>query len=188
MEADWDEMQAIWLGESIPTADELGNRRTNRMSLTWQDAPSFLGPPRTPPVPIDGLPEDIVKWNAAAQGLSRARNGAPLSKDSPDLVGLTANKGTYEGTARVAIGDYDFGTIGVGDVLVTSTQSEAFNAIARRVGAIVADTGGPLAHLSIIARELGIPCISGCKNATALISDGERIFVDADAGKVTILD
>ncbi len=52
----------------------------------------------------------------------------------------------------------------------------------------VADTGGPLSHLSIIARELGIPCIAGCKNATALIPDGARVHVDADAGTVTILD
>ncbi|MBT5320540.1 MAG: hypothetical protein HOL45_11620 [Chloroflexi bacterium] len=188
MEAGWAEMQAIWLGDDIPTADELETRRTNRMSLTWRDAPSILGPPPTPPAPIDGLPKEVLKWNAAAQAYSRVRRGTPPGDDAPDLVGLTANKGIYEGIARVAMGDYDFRNIDTGDVLVTSSQSEGFNAIARRVGAIVTDTGGPLAHLSIIARELGIPCIAGCKNATALIPDGARIRVDADSGTVVLLD
>ncbi|MBT4516091.1 MAG: hypothetical protein HOC77_13495 [Chloroflexi bacterium] len=158
------------------------------MSLTWRDAPSILGPPPTPPAPIDGLPKEVLKWNAAAQAYSRVRRGTPPGDDAPDLVGLTANKGIYEGIARVAMGDYDFRNIDTGDVLVTSSQSEGFNAIARRVGAIVTDTGGPLAHLSIIARELGIPCIAGCKNATALIPDGARIRVDADSGTVVLLD
>jgi pyruvate,water dikinase len=188
MEADWAEVQAIWAGQPSPTSEELANRREYRMTTTWRDAPPFLGPPPRPPAPIEGLPEEIIEWAESSQAVTRAMRGTPPSNDAPDLVGITANRGSYEGTARVVMGDYDFRTIDVGDVLVTSSQSEAFNAIANRVGAIVTDTGGPLSHLSIISRELGIPCIAGCKNATALIPDGARVHVDADAGKVTILD
>lgn len=188
MEADWAEVQEIWAGQLTPTADELANRREYRMSTTWRDAPPFLGPRPSPPAPIEGLPAEIIEWAEASQAVTRALRGTPPSNDAPDLVGITANRGSHEGTARVVMGDYDFRTIDVGDVLVTSSQSEAFNAIAKRVGAIVTDTGGPLSHLSIISRELGIPCIAGCKNATALISDGARVHVDADAGKVTILE
>ena len=121
----------------------------------------------------------------AALGNIIGRQQAP--QDGEDLVGVTANKGQYEGTARVAVGDYPFDRIQTGDVLVTSTHSEAFNAVVQRLGAIVADTGGPLSHLSIVSREIGIPCVVTCKNATMLIKDGDRIRVDGESGRVTIL-
>ncbi|MCI0874880.1 MAG: pyruvate, phosphate dikinase, partial [Chloroflexi bacterium] len=110
-----------------------------------------------------------------------------MSEDAPDLTGTAASKGTYEGRARVAVGDYRFDQIDQGDVLVTSTHSEAFNAVAGRVGAIVTDTGGILSHLSIVSRELGIPCVVACKNATTVIPEGAMVRVDGNSGAVTIL-
>ena len=187
-EADWVEMQAIWAGAAVPTDEELADRRDTRASYTWRDAPPYLGTPPSPPAQIAGLPREIVSWNAAAQALRHATAGAPPAPDAPDLVGITASGGSHEGIARVVIGDYDFETIGRGDVLVASIHSSAFNAVARRVGAIVADTGGPLSHLAIISRELGIPCVVACKNATALIPDGALVRVDADAGTITVLE
>jgi pyruvate,water dikinase len=187
-EADWVEMQAIWAGATVPTEEELANRRNTRASYTWRDAPPYLGTPPSPPAQIAGLPPEIVSWNATAQALRQAASGAPPAQDAPDLVGITASGGSHQGTARVVIGDYDFQTIGQGDVLVASIHSSAFNAVARRVGAIVADTGGPLSHLAIISRELGIPCVVACKNATALIPDGALVRVEADAGTVTVVE
>jgi pyruvate,water dikinase len=188
LEAGWEEMKAIWAGEPGPSAAELAERRQTRMSLTWQDAPPFLGTPPAPPAPIEGLPAEIVRWAAAEGDLTRqGMYLPPPPDDADDLAGVTASKGTHEGVARVAVGDYDFTRINEGDVLVTSTHSEAYNAVARRVGAIVADTGGPLSHPSIVSRELGIPCIVACKNATTVIPDGALVRVDADTGIVTVL-
>ena len=112
----------------------------------------------------------------------------PVADDAPDLTGTAASKGTYEGRARIAVGAYRFDQIKPGDVLVTSTHSEAFNGVAGQVGAIVTDTGGILSHLSIVSRELGIPCVVACKNATAVIPEGAMIRVDGGTGEVTILD
>ena len=95
--------------------------------------------------------------------------------------------GSRQVAARIAVGSYSFDRIHPGDVLVTSTHSEAFNAVAGRVGAIVTDTGGILSHLAIVSRELGIPCIVGSKNATTAIPEGASVRVDAEAGKVEIL-
>ena len=111
----------------------------------------------------------------------------PPEGQPEDLLGTVASGGQYEGTARVVIGVYSFDRIETGDVLVTSTHSEAFNAVVQRLGAIVADTGGPLSHLSIVSREIGIPCLVSCRNATRLIKDGDRIRVDGESGRVTIL-
>ena len=114
--------------------------------------------------------------------------GQPMNVDAVELSGMVASRGTYEGTARVAVGDYDFSRIQRGDVLVTSTHSEAYTAVSSRVGAIVTDTGGVLSHLSVISREMSIPSIVACKDATIVIKDGDRILVDAENGVVTVLE
>ena len=187
MEADWVEMQEIWKEGDGTSADELAERRETRLSLTWRDAPPFLGPPPSPPPPVEGLPPEVMRMDAAQAALGNIIGRQQAQQDGEDLVGVTASKGQYEGTARVAVGDYSFDRIKSGDVLVTSTHSEAFNAVVQRLGAIVADTGGPLSHLSIVSREIGIPCVVTCKNATTLIKDGDRIRVDGESGRVTIL-
>ena len=52
--------------------------------------------------------------------------------------------------------------------------------------AVVADTGGPLSHAAIVAREYGIPAVLGTGHATT-ISDGATLLVDGTGGTVTIL-
>ncbi len=188
MEADWEEMQAIWNGSGSPGADELAKRRETRMSLTFRDAPPFLGPPPSPPADVEGLPPEVMRLNSAMGGVMASMGFRPPPQGGEDLVGTVASKGDYEGIARVVVGDYSFDRIQTGDILVTSTHSEAFNAIVQRLGAIIADTGGPLSHLSIVSREIGIPCIVTCKNATVLIKDGDRVRLDGETGRVTILE
>ncbi|MCH7735747.1 MAG: hypothetical protein IH961_11105 [Chloroflexi bacterium] len=43
-------------------------------------------------------------------------------------------------------------------------------------------------HLSIVSREIDIPCIVSCRNATRLIKDGDRVRVDGDAGRVAVIN
>jgi rifampicin phosphotransferase len=56
-----------------------------------------------------------------------------------------------------------------------------------RAAAIVTDVGAPLSHAAIVARELGIPAVVGCGNATVRIHSGDRIRVDGAAGTVAVL-
>ena len=188
IEADWNEIQSLLRGVMIVTDEELAARRVERMSLDWRDAPPVLGPPSTPPPPIEGLPPEVERLHRALAMMESGIRPSTTSEDDLDLTGTAASKGSYEGRARIAIGDYDFNQIRAGDILVTSTHSEAFNAIAGQVGAIVTDTGGILSHLSIVSRDLGIPCVVACKNATTVIPEGAMIRVDGTSGEVTILD
>ena len=48
----------------------------------------------------------------------------------------------------------------------------------------MADTGGPLSHAAIVAREYGIPAVLGTEAGTATLTDGERVVVDGAAGTV----
>jgi rifampicin phosphotransferase len=186
IDASWQEVQQLLRGVSVVSDSELAERCSRRLGLTWQDAPATLGESvDTPEMPED-LPAEVqrlIDANTVMDGSVEYDQS-----ESEDLVGLTSNPGAYEGKARVATGDYSFNQIEPGDVLVTSNHSEAYNAVAGRVGAIVTDTGGILSHLSIVSRELGIPCIVGCKNATVLIPDGAMVRVDGATGKVTVLD
>jgi rifampicin phosphotransferase len=57
-----------------------------------------------------------------------------------------------------------------------------------RAAAVVTDVGAPLSHAAIVARELGIPAVVGCGNATQLLKTGDRVRVDGGRGVVELLE
>jgi rifampicin phosphotransferase len=54
-------------------------------------------------------------------------------------------------------------------------------------GAIVVQEGGLLSHAAVMARELGLPAVIGCRRAMEVIRDGDLVEVDPDAGEVRIV-
>ena len=56
-----------------------------------------------------------------------------------------------------------------------------------RAAAVVTDVGAPLSHAAIVARELGIPAVVGCGDATMRLKTGDRVRVDSTAGTVELL-
>ncbi|MAY26459.1 MAG: phosphoenolpyruvate synthase [Polycyclovorans sp.] len=69
-----------------------------------------------------------------------------------------------------------------GDVLVTDMTDPDWEPIMKRASAIVTNRGGRTCHAAIIARELGIPAVVGCGNATELIKDGSDVTVSCAEG------
>ena len=57
-----------------------------------------------------------------------------------------------------------------------------------RAGAVVTDIGGSLSHAAIVARELGIPAVVGCGDATIRLKTGDRVLVDGRRGVVEIVE
>ena len=106
--------------------------------------------------------------------------------DDKTVRGTSASPGIYTGTARVVSGPAEFGRLQRGDVLVTSTTTEAFNIVLPMIGALVTDTGGLLSHAAIVSREYGIPGVVGCKDATSRITDGSRVTVNGTTGEITL--
>ncbi|MEW6172912.1 MAG: PEP/pyruvate-binding domain-containing protein [Bacillota bacterium] len=74
-----------------------------------------------------------------------------------------------------------------GEILVTSQTDIAWTLLFPRAAAVVTDVGAPLSHAAIVARELGIPAVVGCGNATTLLRTGDRVLVDGGQGVVTVL-
>jgi len=86
------------------------------------------------------------------------------------------------GVAKVLKGVEEMDKIQAGDVLVTDMTDPDWEPIMKKASAIVTNRGGRTCHAAIIARELGIPAVVGCGNATASIENGDNITVSCAEG------
>ncbi|NVB85355.1 MAG: hypothetical protein HOV81_43730 [Kofleriaceae bacterium] len=75
--------------------------------------------------------------------------------------------------------------VGTGDVIVTRAVTPALAVLVAGCAALVSETGGLLDHGAALARELGVPCVVGCRDAWSTLVDGMLVTVDGDAGTVT---
>ena len=126
--------------------------------------------------------------NPITRAISRFFGAPPPASDTVDeLLGNPGSPGRVGGTARVVPTIADAGRIEPGDILVTPTTSPPWTPFFAITAGIVTDTGGPLSHCAIVAREYGIPAVVGVTGATARIKDGDHLEIDGDAGVVRIL-
>ncbi|MBU1855168.1 MAG: hypothetical protein KKF89_05585 [Nanoarchaeota archaeon] len=105
-------------------------------------------------------------------------------KEMKELKGRIACKGYGIGKAKIVLGVNDFKKFKKGDILVASNTSPDFVPIMKKAVAIVAEEGGITTHVSVISRELNIPCVVGIKDVTKIIKDNEMIEVDANKGVI----
>ncbi|MFW9996344.1 MAG: PEP/pyruvate-binding domain-containing protein [Candidatus Odinarchaeota archaeon] len=114
---------------------------------------------------------------------------APVSTvDQPDTIkGQAGSDGRVEGVVRVVKTLDEGEQLQAGEILVTSTTNVGWTPLFPRAAAIITDIGGRLAHASIIARELGIPAVVGCNDATTRLKTGDRVLVDGMNGIIKIL-
>ena len=74
-----------------------------------------------------------------------------------------------------------------GEILVAVQTDIEWTLLFPRAAAIVTDVGAPLSHAAIVARELGIPAVVGCGDATMRLQTGDRVLVDGGRGTVEIV-
>ncbi len=86
------------------------------------------------------------------------------------------------GTAKVLSSIAEMDKIEPGDVLVTDMTDPDWEPIMKRASAIVTNRGGRTCHAAIIARELGIPAVVGCGDATSSITTGDKVTVSCAEG------
>lgn len=108
--------------------------------------------------------------------------------DSETLKGFAGAAGRIEGFVRVLTGPEDGERLKKGEILVASTTNVGWTPLFPKAAAIITDIGAPLSHAAIVARELGIPAVVGCGNATTRLKTGDRVIVDGGQGVVHILD
>ncbi len=102
------------------------------------------------------------------------------------LVGQPAGPGVDSGKARVLHDGFDLRDFRLGEVLVCDAIEPNMTFLVPLAAAIIERRGGMLVHGAIIAREYGIPCVTGIAGATQLIHTGDVVTVDGYLGIVTI--
>lgn len=108
--------------------------------------------------------------------------------NSEILKGFAGASGRIEGVVRVLTNPEESEKLEVGEILVASTTNVGWTPIFPKAGAIITDIGAPLSHAAIVARELGIPAVVGCGNATTRLKTGDKVIVDGGHGIVEILN
>jgi len=122
---------------------------------------------------------ETVKSRDASNVMERYRLGCR----GPVLAeGRSIGQRIGAGSARV-LSDLDqMDKVQPGDVLVTDMTDPDWEPIMKRASAIVTNRGGRTCHAAIIARELGIPAVVGCGDATQRIADGDPVTVSCAEG------
>ncbi|MCX7945900.1 MAG: phosphoenolpyruvate synthase [Hydrogenophilus sp.] len=106
-----------------------------------------------------------------------------LKEHSKALVsGRAIGQKVAVGAVRVVRDVSEIERVQVGDVLVTDMTDPNWEPVMKRAAAIVTNRGGRTCHAAIIARELGVPAIVGCGNATEVLKDGETVTVSCAEG------
>lgn len=156
----------------------LVDQRREELAAAWDlTAPPFIGPP--PAAPTGESPLE--------RGMLRFFGVPPQPSSTPDeLRGTPGSRGVVTGPARVARTLEDARDLLPGEILVTVTTMPPWTPLFGVAAAVVTESGGPLSHCAIVAREYGIPAVVGAFGATSAITTGQQITVDGGRGLVML--
>ena len=127
---------------------------------------------------------ETVQAHAALEVLHRYRL---KSRSEVLTVGRAIGQKVGSGPVRLVLNASEMSQVQEGDVLVTDMTDPDWEPVMKRSSAIVTNRGGRTCHAAIVARELGIPAVVGCGDATTVLSDGQMVTVscsEGDAGNV----
>lgn len=110
------------------------------------------------------------------------------ASNAHSLVGMAASAGQVTAQARVVFDVTELGRVKKGEILVTRQTDPGWTPAFARLGGLVLETGGVLAHGASLCREFSVPCVTAVENATSRIQDGDVISVDGGLGTVEIVE
>ena len=128
---------------------------------------------------LQARPETVQSQQPGADNLRRYR----LESRSKVLAsGRAIGQKIGQGTVRLVKSSAEMDKVAAGDVLVTDMTDPDWEPVMKRAAAIITNRGGRTCHAAIIARELGIPAVVGCGDATQVLSDGQQVTVSCAEG------
>ncbi|MFS8886726.1 phosphoenolpyruvate synthase [Synechococcus sp. H70.2] len=131
---------------------------------------------------VQARPE-TVQSQKATNRLKTYRFTQTEARPDPLVRGRAVGEAIGQGTARVILDVRRSDQFQAGEVLVTEKTDPDWEPIMKKASAIVTNQGGRTCHAAIIARELGIPAIVGCGNATQVLRSGDPITVSCAEGE-----
>ncbi len=145
------------------------------MDIEWgkdgQDGKLYILQARPETVKAQDQSGTLRRYRIKQQGEVRVSGRAIGQRIGTGPVSLIANAS-------------EMSKVRTGDVLVTDMTDPDWEPIMKRASAIVTNRGGRTCHAAIIARELGIPAVVGCGDATGILKHGEEVTVSCAEGDV----
>jgi pyruvate,water dikinase len=109
-----------------------------------------------------------------------------MKKDNCVLAaGMIVSPGQVTGPVKIVKESADVKKIGKGDIMVVSQSNPAFALGVMNASGLICEKGGMMTHICIVAKELGIPCLTQVKNALQLLEENMIVSIDASAGVVS---
>ncbi|WP_128477578.1 phosphoenolpyruvate synthase [Halorussus pelagicus] len=130
----------------------------------------------------EGIADGSGAVEAASGGASDTGSGGG---DDVLVSGLGASPGIASGAVRIVDQLDQLDKVSEGDIIVTEMTTPDMVPAMKRAAGIATDEGGMTSHAAIVSRELGVPAVVGCTDATTTLTDDQRISLDGDKGTIT---
>lgn len=135
---------------------------------------------------LDAVPAEYLDVaSPTGRSAPNSQTDSSSTAESTTLSGQPAGPGLARGAARVIREPGDLFAFQRGEVLVCEAMDPGMSFVVPLAAAIVESRGGMLVHGAIIAREYGLPCVTGVVGATDSIRTGDLLLVDGFTGAVT---
>jgi len=144
---------------------------------------------------IDGLTGELYIVQARPETIHSQKRNRTLVEyninsegQNPLIKGIAVGDGVASGEATIMFsldgrdGSFDASEFVEGSVLVTDMTDPDWEPIMKKASAIITNKGGRTCHAAIVARELGLPAIVGCRNATDIIKNNQKVTVSCSEG------
>ncbi|MEO9005430.1 MAG: phosphoenolpyruvate synthase, partial [Ginsengibacter sp.] len=137
----------------------------------------------------DGITDEIFIIQARPETVHSQKNPMMvkefklLEKGEVLVQGEAIGSKIATGIARVLHSPQEADKLKSGEIIIADTTSPDWDPLLQKSSALITNKGGRTSHAAIVARELGVPAIVGCGNATSQIKDGDLITVACSEGK-----
>lgn len=133
---------------------------------------------------LQARPETVKSQEAGNRVLRRYTIN---NKGSVLCEGRAIGQKVGQGKVRLVKDASQMDIVEAGDILVTDMTDPDWEPVMKRAAAIVTNRGGRTCHAAIIARELGIPAVVGCGNASEVLSEGQEVTVSCAEGDTGLI-
>ena len=131
---------------------------------------------------------ETVKSQEKEQGQGNSLRRYTLAGERKVLAeGRAIGQKVGQGKVRLIQSAAEMDQVQAGDILVTDMTDPDWEPVMKRAAAIVTNRGGRTCHAAIIARELGIPAVVGCGNASEVLSQGQEVTVSCAEGDTGLI-
>ncbi len=107
-----------------------------------------------------------------------------VEKAEPIVKGVSVGSKIGFGKVKVIMDIHDANNFEKGDILVTDMTDPDWEPIMKLASAIITNRGGRTCHAAIISREMGVPAVVGCENATEVLKNNQKVTVSCAGGEI----